>query len=147
MATTTVISGVDVPTLKYSTAADNTVAQTSTPESTSPSRNSNQSNPQRQQQSLQLPKTSSSVPSSSSSNVYLHAPFRLKKIESGASQASSITSEISKEFEELDEESFCFGDFNDKDHGSGIFRVVNSNPFASSSSYGKPKFLPFSLSE
>jgi hypothetical protein len=41
----------------------------------SPSRYANQSN---QQQPPQPPKTSTPLPSSSSSNLYLHTPFRLK---------------------------------------------------------------------
>ncbi len=139
--TTNTIGGVDLPTSKNITASNDTVAFNLQSESTSPSRHTTQSNQQRPQQPLQPPKTSTPIPSSSSSNLYLHTPFRLKKIESGTSQASSITSEISKEFEELDEESFCFGDYNNKDHGSGIFRVVNRNPFASSSSYGKPAVI------
>jgi len=53
-------------------------------------------------------------------NSLLQTPYRLKKLKScgGASQASSITSVISKEFDELDDASFCFDD------------SVASNPFA-----------------
>mmetsp|Transcript_8447 Transcript_8447/g.12330 ORF Transcript_8447/g.12330 Transcript_8447/m.12330 type:complete len:113 (-) Transcript_8447:814-1152(-) len=70
-------------------------------------------------------------------NSLLQTPYRLKKLKScgGASQASSITSVISKEFDELDDASFCFDDSVARNPFAFIASLSNMNNYNGKSLY------------